>query len=480
MRVLHWFRRDLRLADNRALHDACQRATDGVVALFVLSPDEWRDHDDAPCKIDFWLRNLTDLKPRLAKLNIPLKIVTAASTKKVPDLVIESARKHNCAAISFNREYEVNESRRDARLIQRADQSGIETIAHHDRCILEPGTVRTQQGAPYTVYTPFMNQWLTVLDSEDVSTLPEPRKQKSIDITPDDIPAAVKGFESDIDPALWPAGERTASGRLGAFIRDRISQYKAQRDIPSVNATSTLSPYLAAGIISPRQCLHAAVESDGGVIRIGKRYKGKPSGPGAWINELVWREFYIHLTHAYPRLSMRKAFRPEYDAIPWSDDESAFHAWCKGQTGYPIVDAAMRQLNQTGWMHNRCRMIVAMFLTKDLLIDWRNGERYFMLKLIDGDLASNNGGWQWSASTGTDAAPYFRIYNPTTQAERFDPEGDYIRRWVPELADVQGDAVFDPQRLPALLRSALDYPEPLVDHAKARDRAIEVFAKVKS
>ena len=236
--------------------------------------------------------------------------------------------------------------------------------------------------------------------------------------------------------------------------------------MPAVDGTSTLSPYLAAGVLSPRQCLRAAVEANRGRAGSGKM------GVTTWISELIWREFYRHIVIGFPRVGMNRPFRLETDRLPWRYDEGQFQAWCAGRTGVPIVDAGMRQLAETGWMHNRVRMITAMFLAKDLFIDWRWGERHFMRHLVDGDFASNNGGWQWSASTGTDAAPYFRIFNPFRQSRRFDPKGDYLRRFVPELASVSAGEIHEPHRNVSL---RTDYPTPIVDHANARKQAIEAF-----
>jgi len=248
-----------------------------------------------------------------------------------------------------------------------------------------------------------------------------------------------------------------------------VSGYREQRDVPARDATSALSPYLALGVVSPRECLRAALDADGqGSLRV----RDELTGAGQWINELLWREFYKHLLVGFPRLSMGRNFRTVYDSLEWRQDDAEFRAWCTGMTGIPIVDAAMRQLKTTGWMHNRCRMIVAMFLTKNLLMDWRLGERHFMRHLIDGDLASNNGGWQWSASTGTDAAPYFRVFNPHSQSRKFDPDGGYIRRFVPELGDIDGNDIHDP---PPLARAGAGYPLALVDLKATRQRAIAAF-----
>ncbi len=475
MRVVHWFRRDLRVRDNTALFAACARATDGVVGLFIVSPGEWRAHDDAPVKVDFWRRNLAELAAALAKLNIPLIVVRAETGADVPVAALRVARHVQADALSFNIEYEVDEARRDDRARCAFEADGRQVIACHDRCILPPGTVRTNTGGVDTVFTPFMNQFVQTLAETDTSPGGAPKKQKPIEIPSTPIPSAIEGFHSPVDPTLWPAGEKEAGTRLARFIDARAVKYEDSRDVPGTDGTSTLSPFLAAGVISPRECLHRAITADGGIVRLGKSYAGKATGVGKWVSELIWREFYIHLSHLKPRVCMGAAFKPVDRRIPWRHDERDFAAWREGRTGFPIVDAGMRQLRETGWMHNRVRMITAMFLTKDLLIDWRWGERHFMRHLVDGDLASNNGGWQWSASTGTDAAPYFRVYNPTSQAERCDPRGAYIRRWVPELAHVEGDAIFDPSRLPPLIRGTAAYPAPIVDHGEARSRVLEVF-----
>jgi deoxyribodipyrimidine photo-lyase len=240
-----------------------------------------------------------------------------------------------------------------------------------------------------------------------------------------------------------------------------------------VAGTSRLSPYLAVGVVTARQCLRAAIDANRGRLD-----RGHP-GPRAWIDELIWREFYRHVLVGFPRVSMNRAFRPETEPLPWRQDERQFKAWCQGRTGVPIVDAAMRQLQQEGWMHNRLRMIVAMYLAKDLFIDWRRGERHFMHHLIDGDLASNNGGWQWAASTGTDAAPYFRVFNPHRQSRRYDPEGLFIRRYVPELRELDSGSIHDPSAIDRRDFSRLGYPAPLCDHGQARRQVISAFKRLR-
>ncbi|TVQ32893.1 MAG: deoxyribodipyrimidine photo-lyase [Phycisphaeraceae bacterium] len=472
MKPLVWLRADLRARDNTALHCACRRSGRGVLAVFLLAPDQWREHDMAPVRVDFTLRALRELSKTFEGRNIPLLIRRADRFDDAPQTLLKIAREHNCDELHFNREYELNERRRDNAVAELFTQNNIKVHAHHDQLLLEPGTVRTQSGGFYTVYTPFRKAVYAELESRGgVETLDLPKRQPDLPTTPDPVPETINGYESDINPEAWPAGEEVARRRLKTFIESRIASYKQDRDTPSIDGTSRLSHHLAAGTISPRQCVATAAEANGGRLDPGS------PGPAHWISEVVWREFYKHILVGFPRVCMHQPFRLETRAIEWRDDEEGFEAWRQGRTGFPIVDAAMRCLTRTGWMHNRLRMISAMFLTKDLLIDWRLGEKHFMRHLIDGDLASNNGGWQWSASTGTDAAPYFRIFNPASQSRKCDPEGAFIRAWLPELADLDEKSIHDPSQLPGLLRSQLDYPEPIVDHRKARDRAIAAFKK---
>ncbi len=478
MRSLMWFRSDLRTRDNTALTEAC-RGRGGCVGVFVISPGEWRAHDVAPVRVDLILRTLKELGAALAKLNIPLVVRSAETPREIPAALLNLARDCRCERLHFNREYEVNESRRDEAVRLAFEREGLTVTAHDDQTIIAPGRVRTQEGRPFTVFTPFKKRWLAVLDEDGgPPPLGLPGRQPEIEVKPSTIPTHIEGFTSSVSPSLWPAGEAAAAARLRRFCDSTISSYKAKRDLPALDSTSALSPHLAVGSISPRQCLAAALEANDGKADGGKQ------GPATWISELVWREFYVHVMAAFPRVCMHRAFKPETDRIRWSDNEALFTAWCQGRTGFPIVDAAMRQLAQTGWMHNRLRMITAMFLTKDLFIDWRRGEKFFMQSLVDGFLASNNGGWQWSASTGTDAAPYFRIFNPFSQSRTCDPRGEFIRRFCPELAHLDDDQIHEPHSdksgVAPLARATLDYPEPIVDHAKARERVLKAFAALRA
>ncbi len=472
MRPLMWFRSDLRTDDNRALYHACDKARRGVVGVFAICADQWRQHDWGSVRVEFLLRNVACLREQLLKLNIPLLIIKPRLFADIAVELLRLARRRACDALYFNREYEVNERRRDDAVTELFGEHGWPVAAFDDQTTLPPDGLRTQEGNFYTVFTPFKRAWCERVEStHGVEPLRAPRTQPELVGPPDDLPERLVGYHLSAGlPELWPAGEHHALRQLSDFVTDRIAAYRRRRDNPAIEATSRLSPYLTLGVISPRRCLAEARAANRGVLQDGR------AGPTTWISELIWREFYRHILVGYPRVSMDRAFREETDALDWRYDEDEFAAWCAGQTGYPLVDAGLRQLAQTGWMHNRLRMIVAMFLTKDLLLDWRWGERHFMQHLIDGDLASNNGGWQWSASTGTDAAPYFRIFNPTTQSQRFDPDGDFIRAYVPELREVPKKAIHDP---PTDIRRRHDYPAPICDHKAGRERALHAFKRLK-
>lgn len=476
MRALVWFRSDLRLDDNPALHAACARSDSGVVAVFVVTPAQWRAHDWAPVKVDFVRRTLEGLSSALAERNIALRILTVPEFSGVPRAILKVAQVSGCDALCLNEEYEVNERRRDAAVTELFRAEIGEVFAFTDQCVFRPGMIRTGEGRFYTVYSPFKRAWYKAYESDRDSATPlgKPKKQPEMIGSPDVVAKSVEGYEDIPAHARgWEAGERVACRKLDTFLANRIDVYKDERDFPGIDATSVLSPYLACGAISLRRCVHEAVRWNG-----GKLDKGSP-GAAHWISELIWREFYKHILVGFPRVSMHRAFNLSTEGLKWAENEEHLRAWQDGRTGVPIVDAAMRQLVQTGWMHNRLRMIAAMFLTKNLFIDWRHGERFFMRHLIDGDLAANNGGWQWSASTGTDAAPYFRIMNPYSQSKRFDPAGTFIRRYVPELSRIEGETVHDPSQLPPMARARIDYPDPIVDVSATRERAIEAFRAIK-
>jgi deoxyribodipyrimidine photo-lyase len=468
MKNLVWFRRDLRLKDNTALAHACTDAADGVVAVFFITPDQWVEHHDAALKVDFWLKNLASLSESLAEINIPLLIQRCNHFSDVPSAICKLAKKHDCGDMFLNREYEVNERKRDEAVVRSAGAVNIGVHRFHDRVIVPPSEIKTKDDRFYSVFTPYRKRWDKIaVDFGKVQA--QPSKQKPVDIQPTRVPDHVDGFEfSDLPTDLWPSGEAEAERRLKKFA-GKIDDYAEARDVPALEGTSQLSPYLAAGVISPRQCLARAIAADDGAI-------GGEGGATTWVSELAWRDFYTHVMVGFPRVSKDLPFKEKTKKLKWRSSKKDLEAWKTGQTGYPIVDAGMRQLNQTGWMHNRLRMVTAMFLTKNLLIDWREGEKYFMEKLIDGDLAANNGGWQWSASTGTDSVPYFRIFSPFSQSKRFDPEAEFIKQMCPELNDVPYKAIHDLKKLEkALNETEADYPRYLVDYKESRERALAAF-----
>lgn len=470
MTVAVWFRSDLRVHDNPALFEACRNA-DSVIALYLHTPEQWHHHDMGLNKQRFILENVAGLSQDLAKLNIPLLAIPVAGFADCPGALEKICREHDITALHFNEEYELNERRRDTQVFAALSRLGVSVHRHQDQALLAPGSVLTGQGQPFRVFTPFKRCWLKLVQESSIQPLPIPKKRRAIVLAPTAVELIESWVPTQPANAFWPAGSNEALRRLDDFVAQRIEQYDAQRDFPALDSTSQLSAYLAVGAISARTCFHAALSANGFEWDSGNK------GIQTWISELIWREFYKHLSYNFPDVCKGKAFQPHTDLIPWQRNRKLLNAWCEGRTGYPIVDAAMRQLITTGWMHNRLRMVVAMFLTKHLFMDWRLGEAFFMQHLIDGDFSANNGGWQWSASTGADAAPYFRVFNPTRQSERFDAEGEFIRRWLPELSSLHRSQIHDPSPLE---RQLCGYPAPVVDHRTAVERVKAEFQNVKT
>ncbi|MFW0757248.1 deoxyribodipyrimidine photo-lyase [Pseudomonas sp. H11T01] len=470
---LIWLRSDLRVHDNTALAAAAERGP--TVAVYLLSPEQWQAHDDAACKVDFWLRNLRELSKTLGELNIPLLIRHAATWEQAPQVLLELCQQLHVQALHVNEEYGIHETRRDAAAAHVVEAHGVTFYSHFDQLLFKPGSVLTKTGSWFQVFSQFRKVCYARLHSGLPPLLKTPKTQLPMSITSDPVPSQVDGFATPSETlrSLWPAGETEALRRLENFADRQINHYKNERDFPAKPGTSQLSAYLAAGVISARQCLHAALQSNRGEFESGN------VGAVTWINELLWREFYKHILVGYPRVSRHRAFRPQTEALAWRDAPEELAAWQQARTGLPIIDAAMRQLLETGWMHNRLRMVVAMFLTKNLLIDWREGERFFMRHLIDGDLAANNGGWQWSSSTGTDSAPYFRIFNPLSQSEKFDAQGLFIKHWLPELAAINKKDLHNPAATGGLFGAA-DYPQPMVNLSQSRERALAAFKNLPS
>jgi deoxyribodipyrimidine photo-lyase len=443
--AVHWFRCDLRLSDNTALH-AAVKASDAVVPIFIFDPQILTAPEISAHQVAFMLECLHSLEKNIEATGGKLILRHGPILEEMRSLLRESG----AHALYYNRDYEPYARERDAAVEKLARSLDIEVHSFKDNVVLEPHEVLKSDGKPYGVFTPYSRVWRTVGKSAVLPTVKFSNPPRLNYPTSLPLPSFNElGFSSDI--TLPPAGERAARDRLRHFTSGDLLHYAQNRDFPARDATSRFSPHLRLGTLSPRTVLAAAEKA-------GKEHPAAKSSTDVFVNELIWRDFYRQVLWHHPHVA-QSCYRPQYDALRWENNEKLFAAWCEGRTGYPLVDAGMRQLNTTGWMHNRVRMVVAMFLTKDLLISWQWGERYFMQKLLDADLASNNGGWQWSAGTGTDAQPWFRIFNPSSQAQKFDPEGRYIHHYVPE-ADL------------------LSYPAPIVDHAQQRLKTLALFRAI--
>ncbi|KAL2823328.1 DNA photolyase, FAD-binding/Cryptochrome [Aspergillus cavernicola] len=486
--VVHWFKSDLRLHDNRALHMAYQVARENkipLIGLYILSPEDLTAHLASPARVDLTLRTLGQLKRDLGELDVPLYMETQESRKGIPKRIIELCQQWGANHLFANLEYEVDELRRETKLMRLCADNEIRFETPNDTCVVPPGSLSSQQGKQYAVYSPWFRAWLVFLGenpeylelSEDPGSNPGDARRVFGELFECQVPGPPENKTLTEEKAarmrqMYPAGEHEGLRRLEVFLEEKGTAYDEQRNFLSGENTSVLSPYFASGALSARTA----------VVQARKANKNKIGGgePGyiSWISEVAWRDFYKHVLVNWPFICMNKCFKPEFTNLEWSYNTTHFSAWCVGQTGYPVVDAAMRQLNHCAWMHNRARMVVSSFLSKDLLIDWRRGERYFMEHLIDGDFASNHGGWGFGSSTGVDPQPYFRIFNPLRQSERFDPDGEYIRHWVPELRGVEGKAVHAPyERGAGEVAGKAGYPEPIVNHAEGRENALTEYKR---
>jgi deoxyribodipyrimidine photo-lyase len=470
-----WFRRDLRLDDNPAL--AAAAAGGAVVPLYIHAPDEaapWAPGGASR----WWLHgSLTSLAAALAKAGADLVVRRGPSLETLRTV----ARATGATRVVWNRLREPALVARDTVIKKELAAVGLEVESFNGSLLHEPAHVATKEGRPYQVFTPF---WRALL-SRDEPDVPRAAPRK---LTPAakgaglaSVPIESLGLLPRIDWAgtmrtTWAPGEAAARKRLDRFLDRGLAGYGTERDRPDHDGTSALSPHLHFGEISPRRIWHAVRDAVGG--KPAAKITGSPE---VYLRELGWREFASHLLHHFPH-TPDAPLRQQYAAFPWVDDPVGLEAWQRGRTGFPIVDAGMRQLWATGWMHNRVRMIVASFLVKDLRISWLEGARWYFDTLVDADLAANTLGWQWAAGCGADAAPYFRIFNPTSQGEKFDPDGAYVRKWVPELARLDADVIHEPVAAKPLERNGLvlgrDYPEPIVDHAEARKAALAALAKV--
>jgi deoxyribodipyrimidine photo-lyase len=459
--AIHWFRRDLRLADNTALHHAA-KSCDNVLPLYVLS--EWKGKHawTGPARQEFLCGSLASLAANLEAIGSRLILRSGRADEELERLITEV----NATAVFTNRDRDPFGKAMEKRVAAVCQKLGVEFQTFKDCVLHEADEVLTGEGKPYRVYTPYSKNWLSL-------TKPTPLpKVRSLGIC-----FNVKSLASptiqrwNLPPPradLAVPGERAARRRMKRFIESEdLGRYGQMRNIPAGRHSSMLSADLRHGLISIRELFHRCQEA-----AQASRSSTVKASAATYVKELAWRDFYMAVLHHWPEV-LDTEFNPEFKNVRWDSNEEYFEAWKQGRTGFPIVDAGMRQLLATGWMHNRVRMIVSMFLTKDLHTYWKLGESFFMQHLVDGEIASNNGGWQWSAGTGADAAPWFRIQNPWTQTKSYDPEGEYIKEWVPELKDVPAHKFLEPPDEPL----AAGYPLPIVDHKAEREKTLARFRR---
>ena len=470
-----WFRQDLRLADNPALCMAAERGQP-ILPVYILddeTPGSWSPGGAAR----WWLHgSLTALTKELNAAGLPL-ILRRGPAQRVIESLVEEA---GAEAVYWNRCYEPFAIERDKAIKAALRDRGCTVESGSAALMFEPWTVKTKSGGPFKVFTPFWKALLNLDDPPAPLRVPENMAPAAAtdSASPDDwdlLPSAPDW--ADGLRAAWTPGESAARAKVESFIETTLAGYEQGRDRPGLTATSRLSPHLHWGEISPRQVWHA--------VRHGVGGGASPDGPAlAYLRELGWREFSYHLLYHWPDLPERP-WKRDFANFAWADDRPAFEAWARGRTGYPIVDAGMRELWTTGWMHNRVRMIVASFLVKDLLVPWQRGAAWFWDTLVDADLANNSASWQWVSGCGADAAPFFRIFNPVLQGQKFDPDGAYVRHWVPEIASLPDSLIHKPWEAPsdalaaAGIRLDETYPRPIVDHGEARKRALKLLSDLK-
>ncbi|KAJ9606950.1 hypothetical protein H2200_008961 [Cladophialophora chaetospira] len=486
-RVLHWFRsKDLRIHDNRALNAASQFAKESKAPLlcaYLNCPAEFIWHGTSPARTDFICENLSLMHSELKKLDIPLVFLEASERDEIVPTIVKFIRENDISHVFANYEYEIDELRRDIKVMKDASSGnskskGFHLSFHHDQTAREPGTMMTAGGKAMKVFTPYHKAWLGEVKSnpELIETVAPPSKNpaeakkelKSFFNSAAPKPPKEKQFasneERDRIRKLWPAGHKAATDRLAHFLDDKIAEYAATRSNPAKDSTSRMSAYLSAGVISVREILTAVSKRNNNSTDFSQ--SGCDVGMASWVRELVFRELYRQTTVETPHTSMNMPQNLKFDFVNWEDDDEGYKRWEEGTLGVPFVDAGMRQIKHEAYMHNRLRMNVSSYLYCNLLIDYRRGERYFAETLIDWDLSNNTQGWE----------PSYTVFNPVSQAERNDPEGEYIRKWLPELRDVKGKAVFDPyHRLDKKEFEKLGYPEPYVDWHETKQRCMERF-----
>ena len=454
---LCWIRRDLRLHDHHALSAALNEGQTTLVFVFdthILN----KLNDRSDRRITFIYQSLLELERNLAKTGSSLIITYGDPEEEIPKL----AEKLGVSAVYCNRDYEPYAKNRDGLVAKALKKKNIDFLQFKDSVFFEGSEIMTGSGTPYKVFTPYKNNWIHKLESQQRSVPEYKTDLKKLRKFSNPESILEKDWLKEIgfkeNSPLLPGGTTHAKKLLTEFL-ERISEYKEARNFPAQPGTSSLSVYIRFGNISVRDMIRAALSV-------------KSEGASTWLSEIIWRDFYQMVLDQFPHVT-KGSFKPQYDKIKYPGTEALFKRWCEGQTGFPIVDAAMRCLNETGMMHNRLRMVVASFLIKILLVDWREGEKYFADHLLDFDLASNNGGWQWSSSSGCDAQPYFRIFNPYSQSTKFDPDGEFIRKWCPELESLTNKEIHRPENVPG-------YPKPIVHYEMQRLKALKMYSVVKN
>ena len=503
--TLFWHRRDLRVSDNRGLAAAAESG-DGAVPVFVFDEAVLTHGSDA--RVRFMLDALAGLREQYRERGSELVVAQGDPAEVLPALAAavdveegtasgSQSSSDDAETVHWNEDYTKLSRDRDARVRLALERAGVDRESHHDGQLHEPGTIRTNQGDPYSVYTYFWKKWR---DREKPDPFPVPEDgladadRLAVDALRDggddvlaetlrpDLPSIEElGFEEP-DADVQDAGTEAARDRLDSFCEEKIFHYDEDRDYPAKDGSSRLSEHIKFGTIGLRE-IYAATESAMREARSrdeGSEGTDAQDNVEAFQSQLAWREFYTQVLYFNPHV-VTENYKEYEEPIEWRDDDDELAAWKAGETGYPIVDAGMRQLREEAWMHNRVRMIVASFLTKDLLLDWRHGYEHFRALLADHDTANDNGGWQWAASTGTDAQPYFRIFNPTTQGERYDADAEYIKEYVPELAALDADEIHGWTDMSDEERAELDvdYPDPIVDHSERRDEALAMFKRAR-
>lgn len=479
--AIHWFRRDLRIDGNSALLETAKKYDGRVLGLFCFDSQFLARPDFSHTRFAFFLKTLASLREDLRACGGDLLVIDEMPDKAFPALLSYfDKRGVPVGEMSYNRDYEPYARARDQKIQALLQKADIMVSSFRDHLIIEPEELtKGKPGEYYQIYTPFAKKWFDLFHGDDMQSrvlqtkgnfaggLKASFSLKWKDVVDKSFPYVDKcdHFEKEnakhVTIPIPDAGREAVKKALTTF-KKKISVYKTDRDIPGIEGTSRFSMYFKNGSLTTAQVIQ--------YLELNRIPFRTENGPARFLKELVWREFYYHILYHRPDVE-KTAFQPKYKDLKWSNNKKWFEKWCSGQTGFPIVDAGMRELNTTGWMHNRVRMIVSSFLIKDLLIDWKWGERYFMEKLLDGDLAPNNGGWQWAASTGCDAQPYFRVFNPWLQSEKFDNDGEYIRRFVPELSEAPNKALHREEED----RTVYGYPEPMISHKAQKTKAVALY-----